>query len=179
MWFRKYYRTNIFDLNKLIKQYWLTYDIIDQIFVLHSEDQEKPNMEFNMHESGLRCYNPTDETVLLINTIDRNKQEFSKRKINSRLSCDGPIHRHFTCNLGQKNCGFEREDHQEESNPPARVHIYNSQGNHQASQICIYDRRYILRKWNTIFISLSRKNIFTKISHLSDRKSITSFKALK
>ena len=35
-----------------------------------------------MHESGLRCYNPTDKAVVLINTVSENKQGFSKRQIN-------------------------------------------------------------------------------------------------
>ena len=50
--------------------------------MVHREDQEKPNMEFNMHASGLHCYNTTDKAVVLINTVHRNRQGFSKRKIN-------------------------------------------------------------------------------------------------
>ena len=48
---------------------------------MHREDQEKPNMEFNMHESGNLCYNPTNKTVLIINIDSGNKQGFSKRQI--------------------------------------------------------------------------------------------------
>ena len=39
-------------------------------------------MGSEMHESGLHCYNPTDKSVVLINTVSRNKQGFSKRQIN-------------------------------------------------------------------------------------------------
>ena len=35
-----------------------------------------------MHESGLHCYNPTNKSVVLINTVSKNNQEFPKRKIN-------------------------------------------------------------------------------------------------
>ena len=74
--------TNTIDLKKLINKYQVTYDSINQIFVVHREDQEKPNMEFKIHESVLHCYNPTDKAVVLINNVSGNKQEFSKRQIN-------------------------------------------------------------------------------------------------
>ena len=61
VWFSKYAITNIIDLKNLIKQYCVTYDSIDQIFVVHREDKEKQNTEFKMHESGLHCYNLTDK----------------------------------------------------------------------------------------------------------------------
>ena len=82
VWFRKDAITNIISLKKLIKQYRVTYDSIDQIFVVHREDQEKPSMEFNMHEYGLNFYNPTNKAVVLINTLSESKQWFSKRRIN-------------------------------------------------------------------------------------------------
>ena len=66
----------------MIKQDQVTYNIIDQIFVVYREDQEKPNMGFKMHQSGLHCYNTTYKEVLLIYTVSVNKQVFSKRKIN-------------------------------------------------------------------------------------------------
>ena len=78
---RKNSITNIIALKNLIKPYRVTYDSIDQIFVVHKEYQEKPNMEFKLHEYGIHCYNPTDKTMVLINTISENKQGFSKRKI--------------------------------------------------------------------------------------------------
>ena len=72
VWFRKYAITNIISLKSLIKQYQVTYDSIDKIFVVHN----------NMHESGLHCYNLTNNTALLRNTISKNKQGFPKREIN-------------------------------------------------------------------------------------------------
>ena len=83
MWFSKDAITNIIALKNLIKKYWLTYDSIYQILVVHRKYQEKPNIEFKMHESVLHCYNSTDKSVVLINTLSVNKQGFSKRKINS------------------------------------------------------------------------------------------------
>ena len=83
VWFIKDTITNIIFLKNLIRQYLVTYDSIDQIFVVHGEDQEQPNMEFNMHESGLLFYNPNDKVVVLRNTVPENKQGFPKRKVNS------------------------------------------------------------------------------------------------
>ena len=81
LWFRKYTITNIIVLKNLMKQYQVTYERIDQILVVHKEDQEKPNMAFNIHESGLHCYNPTNKSVLLINNISKNKQGFPRDKL--------------------------------------------------------------------------------------------------
>ena len=39
-------------------------------------------MEFNMHESGIHCYNTTDKAVVIISNVSKNKQGFSKRKFN-------------------------------------------------------------------------------------------------
>ena len=54
-----------------------------------------------------------------------------------------------------------------------------SQETHQASQICIYDSRYNMCKLNMIFILTNHKIIFTKVDHLTHKKSKTIFKALK
>ena len=64
----------------MIKQYRVTYDSIDQILVVHREDQEKLNMVFKMHESRLHCYNSTDKAVVLTNTVFENKQGVTRRK---------------------------------------------------------------------------------------------------
>ena len=36
-----------------IEQYIVTYDSNDQIFIVHREISGPPNMEFQMHDSGL------------------------------------------------------------------------------------------------------------------------------
>jgi hypothetical protein len=58
VWYSKDAITNIIALSNLIQQYHVTYDSCDQIFVVHQEDQGKPNMEFRMHESGLHYFQP-------------------------------------------------------------------------------------------------------------------------
>ena len=43
VWFSKYYITNIIALKQLTKQYQVKYNSIDQISVVHREDQGKKN----------------------------------------------------------------------------------------------------------------------------------------
>ena len=50
LWFRKDYITNIIGLGNFMKQYIVTYDRTDQTFVVHRDDQEKPNTEFKINK---------------------------------------------------------------------------------------------------------------------------------
>jgi hypothetical protein len=52
------------------------------MFVVHQESESKPNMEFKMHKSGLRYYDPRKEHHLtFVNTVSENKTGFTKRQI--------------------------------------------------------------------------------------------------
>ena len=51
------------------------------MFVVHREHQNKPNMEFKMHESGLHYYDPSDEDFTFVETVSENKKGFTKRQI--------------------------------------------------------------------------------------------------
>ena len=46
--------------------------------MVHREDQEK-NMDLNIHEYGIHCYNPTDETVALINTVTEKTRIYQEK----------------------------------------------------------------------------------------------------
>jgi len=63
VWYNKKAITNILALSNVIKQYRVTYDSDDQMFVVHREP-EKPNMEFRMHESGLHYYDPRNDSIV-------------------------------------------------------------------------------------------------------------------
>jgi hypothetical protein len=54
---------------------------MDQIFVVHREQQNKPNMEFKMHESGLHYFDPRDKAHVFVNTVSRNKEGLSQRQL--------------------------------------------------------------------------------------------------
>ncbi len=82
VWFSKDAITNIIALSNLIKQYRVTYDSNDAMFVVHREHVKKPNMEFKMHKSGLHYFNPKDaDFTFHINTVSDNKTGFTKRQI--------------------------------------------------------------------------------------------------
>ena len=82
VWFSKRAITNIIALQNLIKQYHVTYDSNDLSFVVHRESENKPDMEFIMHESGLHYYDPRKrKEFIFINTVSGNKEGFTKRQI--------------------------------------------------------------------------------------------------
>jgi hypothetical protein len=81
VWFSKFALTNIIALGNLIKQYRVTYDSRDEMFVVHRQTANLPNMEFKMHPSGLHYYEPTNKDFTFVNTVDDNKKAFSKRQL--------------------------------------------------------------------------------------------------
>jgi hypothetical protein len=81
MWYNKEAITNILSLSNVIKQYRVTYDSNDQMFVVHREPEGKPDMEFRMHESGQHYFDPRDSEFIFVNTVSENKSGFMKRQI--------------------------------------------------------------------------------------------------
>jgi hypothetical protein len=91
VWYnRKAITNSIIALSNVIKQYRVTYDSADQMFVVHRESENKPNMEFRMHESGLHYYDSRTESATTINyngeftfvnTVSGNKEGFMQRQI--------------------------------------------------------------------------------------------------
>jgi hypothetical protein len=82
IWFSTRAITNIIALRNLIDQYRLTYDSDDLMFVVNRESESKPNIEFNIHKSGLHYYDPRKEHHLtFINTVSENRPGFTKRQI--------------------------------------------------------------------------------------------------
>jgi hypothetical protein len=81
VWFSKDAITNVIALSNLIKQYRVACDSKDQMFVVHRETQNKPNMEFKMHASGLHCFDPRDKAFVFLNAVSGNKEGFSQREI--------------------------------------------------------------------------------------------------
>ena len=82
VWFDKNAITNIIALSNLIKQYRVTYDSNDKMFVVHREAVSKPDMHFKMHSSGLHYYDPQDENFAFnIHTVSDNKMGFTKRQL--------------------------------------------------------------------------------------------------
>ena len=83
IWFSKRAITNIIALRNIIQQYWVTYDSEDKMFIVHQEAEDKPNMEFRMHKSGLHYYEPRDKHFSFIKTVSGNKEGYNQRQIKS------------------------------------------------------------------------------------------------
>jgi hypothetical protein len=82
VWFSKDAITNIIALSNLIKQYRVTYDSADEMFIVHREPAGKPNMEFKMHSSGLHYHDPSDADLNFnINTVSENMSQYTKRQV--------------------------------------------------------------------------------------------------
>ena len=85
VWFSRRDITKIIALKNLTEHYRVNYDRNYQMFILHREVSGLPNMKFLMHDSGLHYYEPTKKDLVFLKTISKNKEVFSKRKINSAL----------------------------------------------------------------------------------------------
>jgi hypothetical protein len=74
--------TNIIALRNLSDQYRVTYDSDDLMFVVHRELENKPNMDFLMHESSLHYYDTRKEQQFtFVDPVSKNKKGFTKRQI--------------------------------------------------------------------------------------------------
>jgi hypothetical protein len=81
IWFKKSMITNIIALKNLIQQYCVTYDSINETFVVHQESHGKPNMQFWMYSSGLHYFDLRDESFTFISTVADNMKQFTKQQI--------------------------------------------------------------------------------------------------
>jgi hypothetical protein len=81
VWYNKKAITNILSLSNVIKQYQVTYDSNDQMFMVHCDLEGKPDMECWMHKSGLHYFDPRDSEFTFVNTVSKNKAGFMKRHI--------------------------------------------------------------------------------------------------
>ena len=66
------------------KQFRLKYDSNDESLVVHRKESELPNIEFQMHSSGLNVYHlnePIESNTTFISTVSENMKAFTKREI--------------------------------------------------------------------------------------------------
>ena len=81
VWFNSKAITNILSLKNLQQQYRVTYDSVDQEFVVHRENHNKSNMKFKMHESGLHFYDPNDASEGKQGQEGEDKSELGDAKL--------------------------------------------------------------------------------------------------
>lgn len=51
------------------------------MFVPHCGTENKPNMEFRMHQSSLHCFDPRDKAFVFLDTVSGHKEGFSQREV--------------------------------------------------------------------------------------------------
>jgi hypothetical protein len=73
--------SDILALSNVIRQYRVTYDSDEKMFVVRREDKGMPNMEFRMHESGLHYFDPRNEAFIFVNIVSGKKEGFTQRQI--------------------------------------------------------------------------------------------------
>jgi hypothetical protein len=81
VWFSKQAIANIFSLKTMKKQYKVTYDSVEESFVVHREVVGLPNLSFKEHSNGLHFFDPRQADFAFVETVESNMQLFSKRQI--------------------------------------------------------------------------------------------------
>ena len=85
VWFNRRAITNIIALKNLTVKYIVKYDINEQMFIVHREGTDLPNMEFLMHDYGIHYYEPTKKDLVFLKNLSKNKEGFSKIQIKSAV----------------------------------------------------------------------------------------------
>jgi hypothetical protein len=81
VWFSKKAITNIFTLKNMKKQYRVTHNSLEEIFLVHRKAAGLPNLLFKEHVNGLHFFNPRQADFAFIETVELNMQLFSKRQV--------------------------------------------------------------------------------------------------
>ena len=82
MWFDKTAITNIFAINNPIHKYRVTYDSLNQEFIVNREENNDPKIYFRMHERSLQYYDQAED-FSFVTTVADNKKHYSKQHIKS------------------------------------------------------------------------------------------------
>ena len=53
------------------------------MFIVHIKAEDKPNIEFRMHKSGIHYYDTRKKTIAFIKTVSGNKEGYTQRQIKS------------------------------------------------------------------------------------------------
>ena len=208
VWFNEQAITNILALSNVIKQYRVTYDSDDKMFVIHRESANKPNMEFRMHESGLHYYDPRGEQYTFVNTVSGNKEGFTKRQIKDAESArslyatlsypswkdfkwvirsnqikDCPVTVQDVDNAfkiwGKNIAALKGKTTRGKPNPVAKDFVkVPTELLKLHKEVFLTADIFFVNKI-PFFLTLSRRICFTAVNHLSDRTIPQIFKAFK
>jgi hypothetical protein len=70
VWFSKKAITNIFTLKNMKKQYRVTYDSLEETFLVHRKAAGLPNLLFKEHGNGLHFFNPRQANFAFVKTVE-------------------------------------------------------------------------------------------------------------
>ncbi len=81
VWFFKKAIANIFMLKNMKKQNRVTYDSLEETFLVHHEAAGLPNLLFKEHANGLHFFNPRQVDFAFIKAVESNMLLFSKQQV--------------------------------------------------------------------------------------------------
>ncbi len=81
VWFSKKAITNIFTLKNMKKQYRVTYNSLEETFLVHCKAAGLPNLLFKEHANGLHFFNPRQADFVFVEMVESNMQLFLKQQV--------------------------------------------------------------------------------------------------
>ncbi len=81
VWFSKKAITNIFILKNMKKQYRVTYNSLEETFLVHREAAGLPNLLFKEHGNGLHLFDPRQAHFAFVETVESNMRLYSKWQV--------------------------------------------------------------------------------------------------
>ena len=81
VWFSKKAITNIFTLKNMKKQYRVTYNSLEETFLVHCKAAGLPNLLFKEHANGLHFFDLRQADFAFVEMVESNMQLFSKQQV--------------------------------------------------------------------------------------------------
>jgi hypothetical protein len=81
VWFSKKAIASIFMLKNMKKQYRVTYDSLEETFLVHCKTTGLPNLLLKEHTNGLHFFDPRQADFVFVKTVESNMQLFSKWQV--------------------------------------------------------------------------------------------------
>jgi hypothetical protein len=209
VWFHAKAITNILALANVKKQYRVTYDSgDDKGFVVHRSQHGMPDMRFELHKSGLHIYNPKQEQLTFLQTVQDKMEGFTKRQVigaqqarNLYAKLAYPSIKDFEWAVISnqiQDCPVTKNDIEVaqliwgkdvsalkgktvRSNAPGVKGITLSVPKEfmKLNKDVLLTMDLFFVNKIVFFLTLSRKIDFTAVNHLSNKKASTIFKAFK
>ena len=208
VWFSKNAINNILSLKEVTKEYHVTYDSYNAVFIVWREKKGLPNMTFQMHQSGLHYFDPAKEEFSFVVTVDDNMKMYSKqqitgaekaRNLQASLAFPSDTDMSWILKANQvKECPVNHEDavaaNKIWGRHPASLKGKTARRKPDPVQTDMLEVPTEIRDLHRLvtisidiffinkipfFLTLSRKICFSTVIHLANRKISTIFAAFK